>query len=191
MRLNINLASQKYGDARAFYQRWGTALGLLLVITIVLGLLAWSNHSRSVEASRRIAELQRKIADVDSEKSVSEAILNRPENHDVRAESRFWNDRIRRRAFSWTQLFSDLERVMPSRAYVVAVEPAPTSDKHLRLKILVDGETHENANDLVKRMEGSARFHATIINVEGVQAPVKGAPPMWQFAIEADYSPPP
>jgi hypothetical protein len=191
MRLNINLASQKYEDARAFYQRWGTALGLLLVLTVVLGVLAWSSHSRSVEAGRRITELQRKIADVDREKSASEAILNRSENHDVRAQARFWNDRIRQRAFSWTQLFSDLERVMPSRAYVVAVEPAPTADKHLRLKILVDGETHENANDLVKRMEGSARFRATKINVEGLQAAAKGGTPLWQFAIESDYLPPP
>ena len=39
MRLNINLASQKYEDARRFYLRWGTALVLAILITGGLGYL--------------------------------------------------------------------------------------------------------------------------------------------------------
>src|ERR1700682_659678 len=191
MRLNINLASQKYEDARAFYARWGTALGLLLVITIVLAALAWSSHSRSVQASQRIAELQKKIADLDREKTAAEATLNLPENHDVREESRFWNERILQRSFSWTQLFTDLERVMPNRAYVMSVSPAPALDKRIRLKIVVAAETHDNANDLVKRMEQSTRFRATGIVAESSQSASKGGPAVVQFEIEALYTPPP
>jgi Tfp pilus assembly protein PilN len=191
MRLNINLASQKYEDACSFYARWGTALGLLVVITIALSLLAWSDHSRSVQANRRIADLQTKIAELDRERSAAEATLNLAENHDVREQSKFWNNRITQRAFSWTQLFSDLERVMPNRAYVASVEPMPSSDKHLRLKIIVDGETHDDANDLVKRMEASARFQTARIVRETTQASTKGGPSYWQFDIEANYLPPP
>jgi Tfp pilus assembly protein PilN len=191
MRLNINLASQKYEDARSFYARWGTALGLLLVVTIVLALLAWSNHSSSVQANRRIAELQTKIADLDRERSAAEATLNLAENHDVREQSMFWNERFSQRSFSWTQLFSDLEKVMPNRAYVVSVQPVPTTDKHtLKIKIVVDGETHDDANDLVKRMEASARFRQAAIVRESMQA-AKGGLPTWQFDIEAQYLPPP
>jgi Tfp pilus assembly protein PilN len=189
MRLNINLASQKYENAHAFYVRYGTALGLLLVMTIFLGGLAWSDHSHSVQANRRIADLQQKIADLEREKIASEAILNRAENHDVREESRFWNDRIGQRSFSWTQLFTDLERVMPNRAYVVAVEPVTTADKRLKLKIVVGAETHDSANDLVKRMEGSARFRAASIKSESTQLASKTAPAVVQFDIEAYYTP--
>ncbi len=191
MRLNINLASQKYEDARAFYARWGTALGLLLLITIVLAALAWSSHSRSVQANQRIAELQKKITDLEREKTASEATLNLPENHDVREQSRFWNERILQRSFSWTQLFTDLERVMPNRAYVMSVSPVPTPEKGIKLKIVVAGETRDNANDLVKRMEQSARFRKTRIVAESSQAASKGGPPVVQFDIEADYTPPP
>jgi Tfp pilus assembly protein PilN len=191
MRLNINLASQKYEDARAFYARWGTALGLLLVITIVLAALAWSSHSRSVQTNQRIAELQKKIADLESEKTKAEATLNLPENHDVREQSHFWNERILQRSFSWTQLFTDLERVMPNRAYVMSVSPVPAPDKRIRLKIVVAAETHDNANDLVKRMEQSARFRSTGIVAESSQSASKGGPPVVQFEIEALYTPPP
>ena len=191
MRLNINLASQKYEDARAFHARWGTALGLLLVITVALAWFAWSYHSQSVKAGRRIADLQKNIAELDREKSAAEATLNLSENHDVREQSRFWNNRIFQRSFSWTQLFSDLEKVMPNRAYVMSVEPMPSSAKSFRLKFIVAGETHDDANELVKKMEGSARFRAATITREGTQTPTKGGPSSWQFDIEANYLPPP
>ena len=36
MRIDINLASQPYEDARQFWMRWGTALGVLAALTLVL-----------------------------------------------------------------------------------------------------------------------------------------------------------
>ena len=36
MRLDINLASQPYEDARQFWMRWGNSVGAVAVITLVL-----------------------------------------------------------------------------------------------------------------------------------------------------------
>ena len=36
MRLDINLASQPYEDARQFWMRWGTALGAAALLTLAL-----------------------------------------------------------------------------------------------------------------------------------------------------------
>jgi len=36
MRLDLNLASQPYEDARTFYVRWGTALAMVTLISIIL-----------------------------------------------------------------------------------------------------------------------------------------------------------
>ncbi len=36
MRLDINLASQPYEDARQFWMRWGTAVGVVGLLTLVL-----------------------------------------------------------------------------------------------------------------------------------------------------------
>jgi hypothetical protein len=189
MRLNINLASQKFEDTHAFYVRWGSSAGLVVLLTIILAWLAWSSHTRSVQSGKRIAELQRKIADLDQKKSEAEAILNRPENHDVREESRYWNGRIAQRSFSWTQLFSDLERIMPSRTYVASVQPATTLDKRLQLKIVINGESHEDANNLLKRMKASPTFLAPAISTEAFHAGQKNSPGFWQFDIETYYTP--
>ena len=49
MRLDINLASQPYEDARQFWMRWGTAVGavgLLTLVLLTLDLTGWLNARR-------------------------------------------------------------------------------------------------------------------------------------------------
>ncbi len=56
MRIDINLASQPYEDARQFWMRWGTALGVLGLLTLVLLALdatGWWTHVVTVWRLRR------------------------------------------------------------------------------------------------------------------------------------------
>ena len=200
MRLNINLATQKYEDAGAFYARWGTFVSAALLLTLVLGWAAWSSHTHSIQSQKRIAELQQKIAELDRQKDKTEAVLNRPENHDVREQSHFWNNRISQRSFSWTLLFSELEKIMPRRAFLVAVQPETGSDQklpgagvdqRLKLKLSINGEKYDDAIELVKNMEGSQRFHVIGIETEVFKAATKGNSATVQFRIETYYMPPP
>ena len=49
MRLDINLASQPYEDARQFWMRWGTAVGavgLLTLVLLTLDVTGWINARR-------------------------------------------------------------------------------------------------------------------------------------------------
>src|SRR5438270_13652791 len=125
MRLNINLASQKYEDARRFYLRWGLALILALLITGDLGYLAWKNHANTVKDRQHIDTLHRHTEEVEKKQRQNEEVRNRPENRDALEQSDFWNNIIDHRHFSWTQLFSDLENIMPGRAYMIPVLPPP------------------------------------------------------------------
>lgn len=164
MRIDINLASQKYQDAREFYIRWGVALVLVAVITAGLAFLAWSDYKITTRDTRHIRELREKIARLDEQKAQAEAVLNRPENQDVRDQSQFWNDVIDQKSFSWTQLFSDLEKIMPARAYVVSAQPAITQDRRLQLKLVFMGEKFDDGNELLSKMEHSERFRLPELN---------------------------
>lgn len=139
MRLSINLASRPYEDAREFYVRWGSALVFLLLATAVLGILAWSNHTAALVGRRRIDELNARLAVLEKNKLAAEDLLNRSENQDVRDKSKFWNTVIAEKSFSWTRLILDLEKIMPSRAQVLSVEPKLTTDKRLQIKLTIGG----------------------------------------------------
>lgn len=191
MRIKINLASQPYQDAREFYFRWGGALVLLFGITLALGFLAWTNHKDSVRDTRHIRELRDQIALLENQKRQAEEVLNRPENQDVRDQSQFWNDVIDEKSFSWTQLFSDLEKIMPERAYLTSAQPSITPENRVQLKLVVAGEKYDDAYELLHRMERSERFklpvlHATSPRPLGSGA---GATVVELFEIVTYYTP--
>jgi Tfp pilus assembly protein PilN len=190
MRININLASQKYEDAGEFYARWGTALGLVLIVTLGLLFLSWHYYQLTAGARKRIDQLHERIAHLDEQRAHGEAVLNRPENQDVRDQSRFWNDVIDQKSFSWTRLLSDLEKIMPKRAYLESVQPAITTDKRLQLRLMIAGEKIDDAVDLVKKMEHSEHFRGTYIGAETpAHSTTTGGAPISEFEVFTYYAP--
>jgi hypothetical protein len=190
MRLNINLASQKFEDVRAFVARASLAGVTLAVTSLVLAVLAWFNYSSNQNSSNRINDLEQKITRLQEQREAAIEIENRPENRDVTAQKNFWNRQIARRAFSWTQLFNDLQRIMPGRAFVISVAPELTPDNRVKLKLTIGGEKHENALELVKKMEASERFRQPVIDSESVQKEGRpGTAEIYKFEIETFYRP--
>ncbi len=189
MRLNINLASLKYEDVRQFYVRWGTAIALTGALTLLLAGLAWMNYSNSSQANERIRGLQQQITALEKQRAAAEVISNRPENHDVTEQKNYWNKQITRRSFSWTQLFNDLQRIMPARAYVNSVHPEITPDNRLKLTVVIASDSHDNGLELVKRMEKSERFRGPKLNAEGTLKDARTGSPLYKFDIVTYYTP--
>jgi len=138
MRIDINLASRPYEDSSSVWVRWGGAMAILGLITIVLLYSVVAGWITARKDRILIAERQQQIAERDQEKARAEAILNLPENRTTRDRSQFLNDLFRRKAFSWTKVFEDLERVMPARLHVVSIQPA-MADNELEIKLVVAG----------------------------------------------------
>ncbi|HET9836611.1 MAG TPA: hypothetical protein VFR84_00150 [Candidatus Angelobacter sp.] len=191
MRLNINLASQKYEDVRRFYMRWAAAIALTAILAVVLAFLAWKNYSDSSDSSARIKDLEQSIAKLQRQRAEAEAISNRPENHDVTTQKNFWNKQFARRTFSWTQLFNDLQRIMPARAYVSSVHPEITPDKGVKLTLEILGDKLDNPLELVQRMEKSERFRGPKINSQTSQKDQKTGTTIYKLDIETYYTPTP
>lgn len=189
MRLDINLASNVYEDAREFWMRWGIALGLLSVITLGLLIMSISGYLAARQDRRQISELESKIAERDKERADAEALLNRPENRALRDRSQYLNDLIARKAFSWTKAFEDLERVMPPRIHLVSIQPQLNDNNQLEIKMMVAGESSEKAIELVKHMEDSKHFRETKIEAQGPANVQPGSTDTVQFQINALYVP--
>jgi Tfp pilus assembly protein PilN len=169
MRIDINLASQPFEDAQRFVRQWVLTLGLVGVLSLILVVAAVLRLRSWTVEQRRIDQLQSQIAQGDREIAQAQAFLNRPENRDTRDKSLILNDLIVRKAFSWTAVFSDLERIMPPHLHVVSIRPELTPDSQLALRMVVAGESRERALDLVRRMEQSPRFRQPQIVAEATQ----------------------
>ena len=190
MRIDINLASQPYEDSRQFWSYWATGLALLSAITLFLVFMAVTGFLRAGHDRAQIAKLKDQIAAYDREKTQAEAVLNQPQNRELREQSRFLNALFLRKEFSWTKVFEDLERVMPAHLHVVSINPGSTADNNLEIRLLVGGESREQALDLVRKMEGSNRFRQTRIESEKAENENQnGGGDRVQFEIYALYSP--
>jgi type IV pilus assembly protein PilN len=187
MRLDINLASQPYEDARQFWLRWGTALAAVSILTLALVATTISGWYAARRDHARIAELKAGIAQRDLKRQQAEQFLNRPENRSTRDQSQFLNELIERKSFSWTRVLEDLEKVMPARVHLVSIHPELDEDNQLKLKMSIAGDSRDRALELARRMEDSRRFAQTYIENENFSPSTNGDP--FRFNIVAKYVP--
>jgi type IV pilus assembly protein PilN len=166
MRLDINLATRPYEDAREFWARWGLGVGLLGLLTVLLLGLTVINWRKAGKDRQDIAYLQGEIAERDNERAKAQAYLDLTANRSTRDQSQFVNGLIQRKSFSWTRVFEDLEQVMPSNLHVVSLRPELNDQNQMELEMRVAGDTRSAAIELVHRMEGSKHFQATQLESE-------------------------
>jgi len=170
MRLDINLASQPYQDARRFWLQWGgamAALGLLTIALLYFTLVAWLGARKD---RILISQYGQQIAERDKEKSDAQTLMNLPQNATTRDQSQFLNELFYRKAFSWTRVFANLEDVMPPRVHVVSIHPELANNNELAIKLVVAGDSRERALELVRKMEASKHFRETEIQQESAES---------------------
>jgi type IV pilus assembly protein PilN len=189
VRVDINLATQPYEDARRFWLRWGGGLVALGILTLLLLLMTVNGWIGARNDRKLIRQYEQQSAERDKEKADAQALLNLPQNSSTRDRSQFLNDLFQRKAFSWTKAFEDLERVMPPRLHVVSIHPELSPDNELEIKLLVAGDTREHALDLVSKMEASQHFHDTYIEEENSNVGNASTGDTVQFQITALYVP--
>ena len=188
MRLDINLATRPYEDARQFWMRWGVAVGLLGVVALTLVIVTITGWYRARQDHKQISELKSQISDLEKERTEAEAMLNRPENRAMRDHSQYLNELIARKSFSWTQAIEGLEKVMPAKLHLVSIEPQLNEDNQLAIKMVVAGDSQERGIELVRRMEDSKHFKDTRIDRQTQMAQQQGGDNV-QFDINALYVP--
>jgi type IV pilus assembly protein PilN len=190
MRLNINLATQPYEDVRRFMAVWTGILGALLVSALLLSALVYRRWHEYRLVSKAIAVERNVLQDLDAQQKQDLAILNRPDNQDVRERSEFLNQLIRRKEISWTRIFSELEKMMPAHLHVLAVQPKIEQDQ-IVISLQLGGDSRDRAAELVRRMEKSKMFrHAQFLaesDLEAASRPVDQDPK--HFTVQAEYVP--
>lgn len=191
MRLKINLATQPYEDARHFLTQWLAVLGVLLLLAVVLSFAVITRWQQYHVMSGNIAREKQILADLENKQRQDVAILNKPENMDVRERSEYLNNLILRKEVSWTKIFTDLEKMMPAHLRVLAVQPK-VEEGQIMINMQLGGDSRDRAAELVRRMEKSTVFRSAYITTEVDSQPGQGGPAQgdaMRFQLTAEYIP--
>jgi type IV pilus assembly protein PilN len=168
MRVSLNLASRPYVELRPLYQRL-RVFALLLLVTG--GVLWWGlriEQRKAAAANARVGAIQTSIARIQRERQQAEASMRRPDNAAVLAQAQFLNNLYLHKAFSWTAVMVDLERVLPSGVQVLNIDPAVAKDGSVTIRLRVAGP-RERSIELVRNLEHSRRFRSPRIASETAQ----------------------
>ena len=157
MRVQLNLASRPFVELGPVYLRLRILILLLAVVAVPLWLVTATERHKAAEAQARLDAVEQKIQALQAQREAFQAEMRQPENAVVLSQSQFLNQMFSYKAFSWTAVMMDLENVLPTGVQVLNIDPVPTKDGKVTIRLRVSG-AHERAVDLVRNLEKSHRF---------------------------------
>jgi len=169
MYIRLNLATKPMVSHRRFFVGAG-ALGLLGLV--LLGVFGWRYyHLRraDTELLAKTQKLQNERREYDQKRAQLDRFFSEQENATLQDRATFMNGVMEARSFNWTQMFMDLEKIMPPGARVVKIEPKLEKGT-LSVKFVVGAANEEAKLKVLKAFEDSPSFshvelsseHATV-----------------------------
>jgi type IV pilus assembly protein PilN len=184
MRVELNLASQSFGNRRPFWLASGLA-GLLLGAIAVLLVVEYSrSHEVSPAFLRRQAELRAELSRLTSADSQARGTLQDPANAPVLERSLFLNEMLLRKGISWTRTFADLERILPPRVLMMSIRPEVTLDNKVRLEMQVGAESGRDFVEFLNALESSDLFGPATM---GGYSPPSENQPLYRYQLTVNY----
>jgi type IV pilus assembly protein PilN len=196
MRIQLNLASRPFVELGPLYFRLRILVVLLAVTAVPLWLLLATEKRKAAEAQARLDAVNHQIHALEQQRQVFQADMRQPQNALVLSQSQFLNQIFAEKAFSWTAVMMDLENVLPTGVQVLAIDPVPTKDGKVTIRLRVSG-AHDRGVELVRNLEHSHRFLAPRLARETAEnnqngrgpEPVSNTPAPVNFDLLAEYNP--
>jgi len=164
MRVPINLASRPYENLRPYQTVAALAAVLLLALTARVAWKEWQNRNETRLLTEQTRQIQRETESLLAEQRELEQWLNRSEVQEIAERSAFLNSLILRKSLSWTQMFMDIEKILPNRAQVTSIRPQLNRSRQLELQITVASLEIGPLVEFLKKLESDPRFGSPVVH---------------------------
>jgi Tfp pilus assembly protein PilN len=165
-RSDLNLSTHPFPAYRLLNLVLGLGFVVLLVITVwqVVGFIRFNSMVRDIrddEASARVEaeSLGRHVESLES-------ILDRPEATEKLSEIGFLNGLIARKELSWTQLFGNLEDMVPDSVRLASLRPDVSENGAITLHLDIVGRSITDVSGFIQTLEASPEFENVVVSVE-------------------------
>jgi Tfp pilus assembly protein PilN len=164
MRIPINLAREPFRRDRPILVGSAFAALLLLAMLGFLISLAVTERRQTRDTQAMLNRVNRQLTAIRTEQAKLDASMRQPGNEVVLDRSVLLNTLIRRKAISWTKIFSDLDTVCPPNVRVLAIRPTVNAQGGLLLDMQVAAESPEPIIGFIAKLEGSDVFGSTAVS---------------------------
>jgi type IV pilus assembly protein PilN len=182
--IHLNLASRPYRD----YTPVNLAAATMFVLML---LLAWFNIDTAVRYRVETRNTRAKIAQVEAqtrrEKELEAIAQRRLAGIDIKfldEQTRFINQKLAERAFSWSALLDELESVLAEDVRLLSVSPAFNEDGTIQLGLAFESKSNDGMITTINRMHRDPQFVNPFPANESVRDGV------YSFNLSVGYRPP-
>jgi Tfp pilus assembly protein PilN len=157
MYIRLNLATNPLLSHRRFLAGSAVAGVLGLLLLFGLGWRAYNLRKAEEDLRARSDKIQKEMATVERERNELEKFFAQQEAAGFQDHAKFVVEVLQARSINWTQMFMDLERILPPGVRIVHIQPK--LEKGMVSVHFVVGATSQEAKlKLLKSFENSSSF---------------------------------
>ena len=157
MRLRLNLATKPLESHRRLLVGAGLTAFAAAIVFVALSLHVYTARKADAELRSRTEKMRQEMAKYEAQRAELDAFFKRKDIASLNDRANFINGIIDLRSFNWTQMFMDLERILPAGVRVISIEPKQASG-HVEVKLTVGTTNDEAELKFLHSLEGSKEF---------------------------------
>lgn len=157
MKVRLNLATSPLENHRRFV--FGACVAGLVALSLfaLLARQTYRDWRESSDIRARAGALQSQMRELRDDRARLEKVFKDPETSRTLDRAAFLNALIIQRSFPWTQIFTDLEQILPEGVRVISIAPQ-MKDGRVQVKMTVGALSDEAKLDFLRTLEGAKQF---------------------------------
>jgi type IV pilus assembly protein PilN len=162
MIVRLNLATKPLETHRTFLAGAGLIAFIAIGALIPLSLHVYNVRQSDAQMREAAEKTRQELLLYQQQRSQLEQFFNRKENAQLSERAAFLNSILDARSFNWTQMFMDLEKIMPPGVRVVSIDPVQKNGR-IEVKLSVGAVSDEAKLKFLRALEESRAFtHVTL-----------------------------
>ncbi len=157
MKVRLNLATSPLENNRRFLLGSVLLGAAALAALVMLSSSAFGNWNANRNVRNEMADLDGKMRDFRKQRKELDEFFKQPEKRRIMDRAAFLNGLIEQRSFPWTNMFTDLERLLPEGVRVVSISPRMAGGR-VEVKLNIGALNDEGKLKFIETLEKSAEF---------------------------------
>jgi Tfp pilus assembly protein PilN len=161
----FNFARRPFVNERLPRTIFLVSIAAVAAVTVFHGVLLTRYLLREQEElDIRVNELRQQLSETEAKIATAQTALTRNRTELGSEQTQFLTTLFRRKSFSWTGLFNELEKITPPSVRITSIAPAE-EEGEITVTMTVVGQTLRDVLEMVRALESSS-FFATIYPVD-------------------------
>src|SRR6266436_8669778 len=157
MKVRLNLATNPLQTHRKFLALTGVIGALAAIVFLALGWHVYSVRKSEESLRARAARVRQEMAGQMRQRQDLENFFAEERNARLHDRSVFLNSLIEEQSLNWTQMFMDLEKILPTGVRLVSIDPAHEKGQ-VQVRLSVGAISDEAKLKFFRALENSPAF---------------------------------